>query len=584
MRQSLTSQRWRKIRSRNAVLAGALTLAAILLAALAYLHFRAQPAPPPLVRMNVLLPAKSRLLSLAVSPDGRTLAVVLVHDGKQQIWVRPLDAPDLTPLAGTDGAADPFWSPDSRSLAFFADARLKRIDRSGGPVQTLCDALAVRGGTWNRNGDILLGGLHQVERVADTGGVASNLPGHRVTESFPTFLPDGRHYVATRSADAGSAQAGVWLSSMDTPDLLRILPDVSNSEVVDPPSGSRVGAILFTRDGTLMALPFDMKKLAATGDAYPIAQGIAQASNSRWLAGASGQGMLAYVAGQSGGRQYVWRDRQGKNLGTLGDAGNVVMISPDGKHLAGDRDGDIWLLEFARRVATRLTFGPPASANPVWSPDGRYVAYFKGGSGIYRKLADGTGAEELLLRTTALAVPKSWSPDGHFILYAQINPATGSDLLALPIEPDPHPLPIAETTGNEDQGQFSPNDHWIAYTSNESGRSEIYVVPFPPTASGGKWMVSSGGGVQPRWRRDGKELFYISPDWKMMAVDVSTSPTFHAGTPHPLFDTEMVDTGIRTGPMSWDIAPDGNRFLIITANALDTSSLNVVLNWHPQSK
>jgi Tol biopolymer transport system component len=193
-------------------------------------------------------------------------------------------------------------------------------------------------------------------------------------------------------------------------------------------------------------------------------------------------------------------------------------------------------------------------------------------------------AEGLLIRTNSLAVPKSWSPDGRFLIYAQINPGTGADLFALPIVDDPHPLVLAQTTGNEDQGQFSPDGHWVAYTSNESGLSEIYVIPFPLTPNGGKWMVSRGGGVQPRWRRDCKELFYISPDWKMMAVDVSTSPVFRAGTPQALFDTEMADTGIRTGPMSWDIAPDGNRFLIISANSTDTSSLNVILNWRAEQE
>jgi Tol biopolymer transport system component len=255
------------------------------------------------------------------------------------------------------------------------------------------------------------------------------------------------------------------------------------------------------------------------------------------------------------------------------------MISPDGKQLVGDRDGETWLLEFARGIATRLTFGPHGNINPLWSPDGRYVAYYKIGVGIYRKTANGAGAEELLLRTSTLAVPKSWSPDGRFILYAQINPGKGSDLLAIPVEPDPKPFVVVQTGSNEDQGQFSPDGHWVAYTSNESGLSEIYVIPFPPSSSGGKWLVSRGGGVQPRWRRNGKELFYISPDSKMMTVEVNTQPLFQAGTPQPLFQTDMVDTGIRTGPMSWDLTPDGNRFLIISETPSDASTITVALNW-----
>jgi Tol biopolymer transport system component len=356
------------------------------------------------------------------------------------------------------------------------------------------------------------------------------------------------------------------------------VPDVSNAEVVEPPPGSRMGEVLFTRAGTLMALPFDMKRLETVGDAAPVAQSIAEGNESYWLAASSNEGLLAYVSGQRGGWQYVWRDRQGAVLGTSGEAGGVIAISPDGKKLAGDPRGDTWVLEFARGTATQLTFGS-GNTNPIWSPDARYIAYWKGGAGIYRKLANGAGLEEALVRSTGLTFPKSWSPDGRFILYAQVKPGTGADLLAIPVEPDAKPFVVAQTPANEDQGQFSPDGHWVAYTSNESGLSEIYVIPFPPSSSGGKWLVSKGGGVQPRWRRDGKELFYISPDSKMMAFEVNTQPVFHAGTPRALFQTGIVDTGIRTGPMSWDLAPDGNRFLIISEKSTDASSLTVALNW-----
>ena len=563
------------------VFAGAIGLVTLLLAGLAFAHFRKQVSPPQqTARMTVLLPEGSHPLSLALSPDGRDIAVVLVKDGKQQIWVRALDALEPIPLAGTDGAANPFWSPDSRSIGFFADSKLKRVDRAGGPIQTLCDALGVSGGTWNRNGDILLGGLMRVQRVSALGGLVSDLPQHAaVTELFPFFLPDGRHYFGTRQAPPGSTEGGVWLSSTDGPETQQIVRDMSNAQVIEPPLESQVGQVIFTRDGTLMALPFDMKHLKPAGDAFPIAQRIAGGTRPYWLATTSSQGVLAYVSGQRNGWQYVWRDRQGKTLGAIPNAGAVAMISPDGKRLLGDYGADLWVQEFAGGKATRVTFPPQGGFNPIWSPDGLTIAYDKLGVGIFKKPANGAGKEELLLPVKALAVPKSWSPDGRFILYAQINPGTGADLLGFRVEPDPKPFVVAQTSATEDQGQFSPDGHWIAYTSNETGQSEIYVIPFPLSSSGGKWMVSRGGGVQPRWRRNGKELFYISPDSKMMAVAVNSQPVFQAGTPRALFQTNIVDTGIRTGPMSWDIAPDGNRFLIITEAPGDASSLTVVLNW-----
>ena len=555
-----------------------LVLAAIPVTALAVFALswlRRTPAPAPLARVNILLPEKSRALSLAVSPDGHFVAVVLVKDGKQQIWIRALDSAEMAPLVGTDGAADPFWSPDSRFLGFFADSRLKKIERTGGPVQILCNALGALGGTWNQNGVILFGGLARPRTVPAAGGTTANLPAHSTTETYPSFLPDGRHYVATRST-------GVWLGSIDDPKERQVLPDVSSAQVIAPQPGALVGAVIFTRAGMLTALPFDMRKLEAAGEPYPIASGIAsQSFGPGALASASSAGVLAWASGQDRNWECVWRNRQGKVLGNAGPGGSVVMISPDGRRVLGDHlGGGIWALDLATGVNTRLDVNVPGMS-PLWSPDGKSIALF-GKGGIYRETADGAGESQLLLRTDFLSVPKSWSSDGRYILFDRVDPASGSaDVLALPTEGDRRPLAIAATPSNEDQGQFSPDGRWVAYISNESGQSEVYVIPFPPSPASGRWIVSRGGGVQPRWSRDGQELFYISPDWTMMAVPVSTFPVFHAGTPQPLFNTKMVDTGIRTGPISWDISPDGKRFLIITDESQDTSSLNVILNWRP---
>jgi Tol biopolymer transport system component/predicted Ser/Thr protein kinase len=565
-------------------LPGAVAAAALLVGLLAaFLYTRTGPDAPPVTRVNVLLPQKALVRSVAVSPDGRFIAAVLVKDGKQQIWVRALDGLEMTPLAGTDNAVNPFWSPDSRLIAFFADAKLKKIERSGGPVQPLCDALAATGGTWNRDGDILIGALYQVMRVSDQGGEPTTLPNHPATaELFPSFLPDGRHYVAYRGpwGSAPEAVAGIWINSLDGSESKRLLPDHTMPLVVAPPA-SRSGAILFTRSGTLMALPMDMKRLEPTGEPFAVARNIAQGTNQTPLAASSYNGVLAYVSGQSSRRQYVWRDRTGKNLGVIGEAGGVVMISPDGKKLVGDPGAQITIQDLGGDSSTQVTVGSSAGQNPAWSPDGRYVAY--NFNGIYRKATTGGSPEELLLRSKTLVVPKSWSPDGRYLIYAQINPGTGADLFALPMgQPNPTPMVLAQTKATEDQGQFSPDGHWVAYTSNESGESEIYVVPFPPDPAARRWVVSRGGGVMPRWRRDGKELFYVSPDWKMMAVDVATSPTFHSGTPKPLFDTDMIDTGLRSGPMSWDVAADGKKFLIISEDSTETSSLDLILNWRPE--
>ena len=259
------------------------------------------------------------------------------------------------------------------------------------------------------------------------------------------------------------------------------------------------------------------------------------------------------------------------------------MISPDGKRLVGDPGAvTIQIRDVGSGESRRLTMGKEQGNNPVWSSDGRYVVYSSSG-GLYRVATDGGTRPELLLGTKTPAFAKSWSPDGRYLIYAQVIPGIGADLFALPIgQAGALPMPLWQTPATSGQGEFSPDGRWVAVTSNESGQSEIYVIPFPP--NGEKFAVSAGGGVMPRWRRDGKELFYISPDWKMMAVDVDTQPTFRSGTPHALFDTEMVDTGIRNGPMSWDLSHDGKRFLIITDKTQETSSLNVILNWRPNSE
>ncbi len=328
----------------------AVGLLVLLAGVLSYLYLARRPSSPqPMTRLSLVLPQNSRVHSLAISPDGRFIALVLVKDGKQQIWVRALDKLELSPLAGTDGAIYPFWSPDGNSIGFFADAKLKKIDRLGGPVQTLCDALGAMGGTWNSKGDILIASLDGTERISPAGGAVSLLPedgGFR--GELPSFLPDGEHYLATW-------QKGVWLGAMHSSQTQQIVPDVTNAQFLSPSTGSRTGAVIFTRGSALMALSFDVERLAPTGEAVAIAPEIAGGPDVYRLMAASNAGVLAYASGPAGGWRYVWRDREGRNLGSYPNAGAVAMISPDGKRLVGDRlPGGLWVMEFAGGRTTRL--------------------------------------------------------------------------------------------------------------------------------------------------------------------------------------------------------------------------------------
>ncbi len=346
LKSVLTPPATAPVRPRYRLFGAVFALLAFSLIAVAFVHFSEAPPRPAPVRMSVLLPEKSRFRALQVSPDGCQIATILVKEGKQQIWIRALDSLEFTPLAGTDGAESPFWSPDSRYIAFFADAKLKKIECSGGPAQTLCDALGGMGGTWNRRGDILFSSdaLGRVQRVSATGGAPVDVPYQPgITQTYPFFLPDGQHYLARRDRVPGAAGSGIWLGSIASPESRQILRDFSNPEFVEPMPGSRVGQVLFTRNGMLMALPFDTKRLEPAGNVFPVAQAVA-GSSGQW---SSSRGLLTYVSGQLASRQYAWRDRKGRNLGVAGDAGAVVMISPDGRRLVGDQSG-IRVLDFAR--------------------------------------------------------------------------------------------------------------------------------------------------------------------------------------------------------------------------------------------
>jgi Tol biopolymer transport system component len=575
--------------------------------ALALGHFREQPAERPVVRFQIPAPEKASFSTgLSLSPDGRRLAFVATDTGgRQMLWVRALDSLDLRELPGTEGANFPFWSPDNRFIGFSVQGKVKKINTSGGPAQTVCEPGGVlTGGSWNRDGIILFGspntGLFQVSQA---GGIAAPLTtldtsNGETGHMRPCFLPDGRHflYIAMNSALDGSA---IFLASLDDKDRKRLVLSRQAAAYAPPTAPSDKGHILFLREDTLMAQPFDEQRFDVMGEAFPVAEQVGFV-RALGLFSVSTNGVLAHRSGgDSGNSRLVWFDRQGNSKGVLGAAGlyRGVGLSPDGNKVAVARDdpqsanSDIWILDVQRGVPNRFTFDPARQADPVWSSEGSIMFSSAGRTptpGIFQKDYGKGGKEELMVRMDTPIRANDWSPDGRYVLYAKSDPKTKWDLWTLPTGlqrtgASPTPEPYLRTPFNESQGQFSPDGHWVAYTSDEAGRSQVYVQSFP--AGAGKFLVSSSDGTQPRWRKDGKELFYIAGDGKLMAVEVKTAPAFEAGAARALFDSRISRSGEVTNPFHYAVTADGKRFLIISnADATEASHstpvpITVVLNW-----
>jgi len=553
--------------------------------------------------MRFALPAPEKTSfqsSLALSRDGRRLAFVAAGGaGGTSIWVRDLDSVSARELAGTEGAAFPFWSPDGRNIGFFAGNKLKRIDSSGGPAQTLAEAsVEARGGSWGPDGTILFaptftsplykvpasgGSLEQATRFDQARGQTS----HR----WPWFLPDGRHFLYFVRATQKEAE-GIYVGSLDAKEGRFLLNTNLLAAYVPPSRGAGAGHLLFMRDRTLVAQPFDAARLQLSGEPVTVAEGVliypGEGGPTAYAAfSASANGHLSYLSGDASQVQMGWYDRAGNLLGPVGSPGmqSEPWLSPDGKRVAAGRadlqSHDIWLLDIARGTTTRFTFDPATDVSPVWSPDGSRIAFasMRGGKfGLYQKISSGAGADELLLQTDQNSFPDSWSPDGRFILYETENPKTRFDLYVLPLDGDRQPFAFLNSEFNETHSQFSPDGRWVAYVSDESGRAEVYVQSFP--ASGGKWQVSTGGGDQPQWRRDGRELFYIAPDKKLMAVQITAGASFESGAPVALFTTRVPATGLTDDRNHYVTAPDGQRFLV--NNLVEegtTQPITLVLNW-----
>jgi serine/threonine protein kinase/Tol biopolymer transport system component len=587
---------------------------AIAALALAFFYFRPKPPPAEAVRFEVSQPGSGGSTGLtsvlSISPDGRKLAFVATGaDGRTLLWVRSMETLEARPLEGTDDVTGfPFWSPDSRYLVFGTLSKLKKIEATGGPAQTLCDLPnALDKGFWTRDGKIVYGvtGSGLLE-VASAGGFPSPITtAHGGTHGFPSLLPDGRHFVYSMNINEAGG-GGIYLGSLDAKpgeqSAKRLLADpapVAYAASPDP----ELGYLLFVRNanalgafviqqGTLMAQPFDPRRLELKGEPVPVAEDVPGASFSASSTGVlvyrSGPAILPQIQGGTVRGQLTWFDRQGHVTGTAGepDTYNVgITLSPDGTRVAAAHAGgnniDIWLFEFARGVPTRFTFDPARDVSPVWSPDSSRIVFvsFRGGSAaFYRHAANMAGNEELLFKPSEQAFPSDWSRDGRFLLF-YAGPSAQSDIWVLPMDgasTEEKAVPLVKTEYNERGARFSPDGRWFSYTSNENGKDEAYVRPFDPssvTSNGGQFMVSKGGGQSPHWRGDGKELFYQAPDGAMMSVEVTTSPVFKAGVPQPLFKGPA-------GERFWDVTPDGKKFLMPVPQGANTPApYKVVLNW-----
>jgi serine/threonine protein kinase/Tol biopolymer transport system component len=575
------------------LVAGCGLLLAFSWAYLAYLELQ----PKPVFRTSLLAPEKTIYFTTSgdsgapvLSPDGSRLAFVARDSrGVLSLYVRTLDSLTAQPLAGTEGAVHPFWAADSRNIGFFADGKLKRINANGGPTQELAIASRGRGGAWNRDGTILFtpGTTDSLMRVPAGGGTpttASRMAPGENSHRWPSFLPDGKHFLFWQRGP----HPGVAVGTLDSLEHQPLFENASNAIYVAP------GYLLFVRDQALMAQPFSPRKLATTGDAVPLTEHVAVNGISyRGVFSASENGMLVYQAGTaSEGWQMLRVGRDGKPLPGLSDHAPYLQprLSPDGKRFAaglsepggGGGGIDIWIFDTQRGTRTRLTFVPGINNYPEWTPAGDRVMFSSNRNGhfdIYSKAADGSGNDEVVLQDDCDKTLKSISSDGRYLAYQRHDPQKpNAEIWVLPLFGDRKPSPIVSPqgyAGQPMQPMISPDGKWLAYSSDESKRFEIYVTPFP--GGGPKWQVSTAGGATPRWRGDGKELYFVGYDGALTAVDVTaTSSSVSLGTPHELFKATLQPPVIG----SFDVSRDGKQFLLNESGSQEGDTpLTLVTNW-----
>ena len=547
----------------------------------------------PEMRVDVTAPPSSSPASFAISPDGEKIVYSAVTEAGSRLWLRSLASVTAKPLVGTEEATFPFWSPDGRSIGFFAGGKLKRVDIDGSSLQDLANVSVGRGGSWNRDGVIIFApaaGVTPIFRISATGGepvpVTRVDPARPQIHYFPQFLPDGRHFIYY--VPGNPDVRGVYVAQLDSAESKRLF-DADASAVY-----ATSGQLLFVRQGTLFAQNFDASKLATSGNPFAVAEQVIVEGRPSVLAlSASAAGPIAYRAGaaaSSGMRQLAWIDRSGRELQKIGPLTTGVnpAMSPDGRQVAlrrvVDGNDDIWLLDIGRsNILSRFTFDPANDADALWSPDGGRVVFCsnrKGAYDLYMKSTAGSGNDEVLMTSTQNKVATDWSADGRFILFRSNDPKMSYDIWAMQIDGDRKPVPVVQTNFDERDAQFSPDGKWIAYQSNESGRFEIYVQPFGST--GKKLQVSTNGGAQVRWRRDGKELFYVALDGRLMAVPITlpaTGQTAESGAPVPLFVTHVGGAVQSPLKQQYTVSPDGQRFLMSTVPEESTAPITMILNW-----
>jgi serine/threonine protein kinase len=581
------------------------SLAIVAAGVFAYLHHRAISEPPQTVQSMILPPEKASFAfgppsgGIAISPDGRRIVFRVNSEGKTMLWVRSLSASAAQPLLGTEEATFPFWSPDSRFIAFFAGAKLKKIDASGGPPQPICPASnQPRGGTWGRDGVILFcsGTRDPVSKIAAEGGTPA--PATKVRKSeyshrWPSFLPDGRHFLYFAQAWAGqsSDRDKTYLASLDSSEERPLFSSSGPAMYAAP------GYLVFVRERMLLAQRFDAKKLRLIGEPFPIAERVeTYPQTSTSIFSVSDNGVLAYQRGENISDLHLsWVDRNGKETDVITPPGdyNHPRLSHDGKRVAYEvtdpQNGlaDIWIFDLVRRVPTRLTFEPENEIQPIWSPDDQSIVYGvaqpNGAFDLYRKPSTGAGAPERAYTSSALKFPMDWSADGKTIIFQSNDPFQRNnwDILQLSIDKGTAANVIA-TRFNEFAPQLSPDEHWLAYLSDQSGSVNAYIEPYPST--GAKYQISTGGAFQPRWRRDGKELFYRTPDDRLVSVMITASgQRLQISTPTPLFQIHLA-AAAAGGGYQYDIAPDGQKFLMNVSKIEGARPVTLVTNWASELK